>query len=73
MPLYEYRCETCEHLTEALRPMASANTPCDCPACGSPAQRVTSVFTPSASYARPTEMACAPTPCARPGGCGCHS
>ena len=35
MPIYEYTCEKCEHITEALRPMSRADNPLACEACGS--------------------------------------
>lgn len=36
MPIYEYRCETCDHELEALQKIADAPLT-DCPACGQPA------------------------------------
>lgn len=35
MPIYEYACEACGHITEALRRMADADAPQPCEACGS--------------------------------------
>jgi len=35
MPIYEYECEKCEHVTEALRAMAHADELWACEACGS--------------------------------------
>jgi putative FmdB family regulatory protein len=34
MPIYEYRCESCETRFEKLRPMREAEAPTDCPRCG---------------------------------------
>jgi len=45
MPVYEYRCEKCEHLTEALRRMSDADGEQACEKCGSTkTRRVQSVF-----------------------------
>lgn len=35
MPIYEYQCEKCSHVTEALRPMKDADEPISCESCGS--------------------------------------
>ena len=35
MPIYEYQCGKCGHVTEALRPMAEADGPMACEKCGS--------------------------------------
>ncbi|WP_163264737.1 FmdB family zinc ribbon protein [Chelativorans alearense] len=39
MPFYDYECGECGVFT-ALRPMAKAAEPCDCPECGASAPRV---------------------------------
>jgi putative FmdB family regulatory protein len=66
MPIYEYRCEECGHLSEALRAMAAADEPLACEACGSARTgRVHSVF--SAAVASRGECAAGPMPM---GGCG---
>lgn len=36
MPIYEYRCDACEHELEALQKMSDAPLT-DCPECGKPA------------------------------------
>jgi putative FmdB family regulatory protein len=36
MPIYEYRCEACDHEMDALQKMSDAPLT-DCPACGAPA------------------------------------
>ena len=35
MPIYEYECEKCDHVTETLRPMDRADESLACEACGS--------------------------------------
>ncbi len=35
MPVYEYECENCHRITEALRKMADVNAPLTCEHCGS--------------------------------------
>ncbi|MDX1682227.1 MAG: zinc ribbon domain-containing protein [Phycisphaeraceae bacterium] len=62
MPLYEYRCDHCQHLTEALRSMAAADDPLACEKCGrKETRRALSVFAAGKS----NDMS-APAP----GGCG---
>ena len=34
MPIYEYECDKCGHVTEALRPMSQADNPLVCEGCG---------------------------------------
>jgi putative FmdB family regulatory protein len=36
MPIYDYRCEACQHELEAIQKMSDAPL-LDCPACGKPA------------------------------------
>ena len=36
MPIYEYRCESCEHELEVMQKMSDAPLT-DCPSCGEPA------------------------------------
>lgn len=65
MPVYEYRCDDCRELTEALRRMADADDPQPCEHCGGETtQRVHSVFAAGASEADAGFEACPP------GGCG---
>jgi putative FmdB family regulatory protein len=40
MPLYEYYCEHCNGVFEALRPMHEASKPCPCPLCERDSQRI---------------------------------
>lgn len=35
MPVYEYACESCGHVTEELRRMSDADESCKCEGCGS--------------------------------------
>jgi putative FmdB family regulatory protein len=43
MPVYEYRCRTCDNLMELRRPFAESSAPATC-SCGAEARRVLSVF-----------------------------
>ncbi len=50
MPLYEYYCEHCNGIFEALRPMREASKPCPCPLCERDSQRIMPTsFAPSPS------------------------
>ncbi len=40
MPIYEYYCESCDGVFEALRPMREASYPWPCPQCSREAQRI---------------------------------
>jgi putative FmdB family regulatory protein len=40
MPLYEYYCEKCDKVFEALRPVAQSDSPAPCPDCGAQADRI---------------------------------
>ena len=42
MPAYDFRCTTCDHVFEVIRPVGTA-TPSPCPECGCDTKRV---FTP---------------------------
>jgi len=60
MPMYEYRCASCDEVTETLRPMAAADEPVECEHCGSKqTARMHSVFaaTTGGAEAMP-EMGC---------------
>ena len=35
MPIYEYTCDKCDHITEALRPMSRADGALACESCNS--------------------------------------
>jgi len=40
MPLYEYYCDNCDNLFEALRSISQSDQPAKCPNCGGPADRI---------------------------------
>ena len=40
MPLYEYHCENCDRVFEALRPLSEAGVAVTCPDCGRDADRI---------------------------------
>jgi len=44
MPLYEYYCESCNLIYEALRPIREASLPVACPECSRDGQRIMSTF-----------------------------
>jgi putative FmdB family regulatory protein len=75
VPLYEYRCRTCDATFEARRPMAESNAPATCPEGHDDAVRLLSVF---ASVGAATGSGGGPSPAPMPSGggcgpaCGCH-
>lgn len=44
MPVYEYYCELCNAVFEAIRPMREASVPVPCPECNRDAPRIMSSF-----------------------------
>jgi len=44
MPIYEYRCSSCNSKFELLRSLSKANEGAQCPRCHSPAERILSTF-----------------------------
>lgn len=71
MPVYEFRCTTCDARFEERRPMSGANEPATCPDGHAGAVRLLSVFASVGGNGSST--ASAPAPAARPsGGCGGH-
>lgn len=44
MPLYEYYCEPCNLIYEALRPIREASLPVPCPECSRDGRRIMSTF-----------------------------
>ena len=75
MPLYEFRCRTCDTTFELRRPMSEASDPASCPDGHEGAVRLLSVFaTAGASVGASSGGAPAPRPsgggCCG-GGCGC--
>lgn len=66
MPVYEYECGKCEHVTESIRRMADADGPIACESCGSTqTARKHSVF-----LAGKSESGGGAMPEAGPGACG---
>jgi len=75
MPLYEYRCPTCDRTFELLRPMRSSSEPALCPRGHAGATRVVSLVAARAwesgagnSFDAPAGGGCA---CASGGSCAC--
>lgn len=50
MAIYEYYCKKCSQEFEVARPMSEADKPAKCPKCGSPADKLPSVFGSTAGY-----------------------
>jgi putative FmdB family regulatory protein len=67
MPVYEYRCRTCDTRFEARRPMSEAAAPINCPDGHLDTTRLLSVF---ASVGHGATSPALPTG-GRPGGGGC--
>ena len=44
MPIYEYRCSSCNSKFELLRGLSKASEGTECPRCHSPAERILSTF-----------------------------
>lgn len=75
MPLYDYRCRTCQAVYELRRPMAEADRPSTCPEGHVGAVRLLPVFattTGSADSPAPGGACGAPVPGGCGGGCACH-
>jgi len=67
MPLYEYRCHTCDDVFELRRPMSESSAPADCPSGHADTVRLLSVFASAGASVGES----APSAAARPtGGCG---
>ncbi len=68
MPVYEYACPRCDHVTEAIRRMVDADAPLACESCGAEVQRQHSTFLAEASKPASNSQ-----PWAGSGGgdCGC--
>ncbi len=67
MPLYEFKCRTCDDTFEVRRPMSEAGDPATCPQGHDGAVRLLSVFASVGA----TGGAPSPAPAARPAGHGC--
>jgi putative FmdB family regulatory protein len=73
MPLYDYRCRTCEAVYEERRPMADADTPATCPSGHVGAARLLPVFATTGRGAEPGPgTGGAPPAGGCGGGCMCH-
>jgi putative FmdB family regulatory protein len=72
MPLYEYRCRTCDDVFEVRRPMSESNAPAECPSGHGETVRLLSMF--ASAGASPSAPSAAQTPAGGGccgGGCGC--
>jgi putative FmdB family regulatory protein len=70
MPLYEYRCRTCEDTFELRRSVEDANQPATCPDGHDGAVRLLSVFAAARAGAGGAAEARPAAPCG--GHCACH-
>ena len=50
MPIYEYRCPQCQTEFELKRPFSQASEPAPCPKCGTPGEKLVSVFASTFEY-----------------------
>ncbi len=69
MPLYEYRCRTCDATFEARRPMLEANAPVPCPDGHVDSVRLLSAFA-SVAAARERSAPASRVPCGA--HCACY-
>jgi putative FmdB family regulatory protein len=65
MPLYEYRCHTCDDVFELRRPMSESNAPASCPSGHADTVRLLSVFASAGAATAPVASSSRPV-----GGCG---
>jgi putative FmdB family regulatory protein len=78
MPLYEYRCRTCDDTFELRRAMSESSEPATCPSGHDGAVRLLSVFASvGASNGQSGGMSAGAAPAPSSGGgcgasCGCH-
>jgi len=72
MPLYEYVCPDCEVKFERLVSMADGHA-AECPTCGTPSDRILSVFAAFSSSAggEVASLAGGSCACSTGGACGC--
>jgi putative FmdB family regulatory protein len=71
MPIYEYRCQSCEVSFEAL--VTRSDPQAQCPSCGgNELAREMSVFASSAGNGSAQAAGPAPAPRGCGSGCGCH-
>jgi putative FmdB family regulatory protein len=76
VPLYEYRCRTCDETFERRRPMSESSAPAECSAGHVDSIRLLSVFASTGGAAAGSSSA-ATSGAPRSGGvcgsgCGCH-
>lgn len=50
MPIYEYRCPKCGKDFELMRPFSKADEAAPCPDCGSPGEKLISVFSSTVDF-----------------------
>jgi putative FmdB family regulatory protein len=75
MPLYDYRCRTCDTVYELRRTMHDADRPATCPAGHEGAVRLLPVFAATGLAETPASggMCGAPVAGGCGGGCACHA
>lgn len=73
MPLYDFRCRTCDETFEIRRPMSEASDPATCPQGHEGAVRLLSVFASvgASGSSAPTPTTPRPTGGGCGGGCAC--
>lgn len=72
MPLYEFRCKTCDDTFEVRRPMSEAGEPATCPDGHQGAVRLLSVFANVGGGASPAPAAAPRAGGGCGGACACH-
>jgi putative FmdB family regulatory protein len=72
VPLYEFRCKTCDDTFEVRRPMSQAGEPATCPDGHPGAVRLLSVFASVGGGAAPAPAATSKTGGGCGGACACH-
>jgi putative FmdB family regulatory protein len=70
MPVYEFRCRTCDTTFEARRPMAESNAAATCPDGHGDTVRLLSVFAAVGAAPASAPASGGGTPCGA--HCGCH-
>ncbi|HEY2214668.1 MAG TPA: zinc ribbon domain-containing protein [Acidimicrobiales bacterium] len=65
MPVYDFRCRTCDTVFDERRPMADADEPAACPQGHMGAVRLLPIFATTGLAAQPSTGGCG-------GGCACH-
>jgi len=50
MPIYEFRCTKCGQIFEEKRSFSESSAPATCLGCGSPAEKLVSVFASTAGF-----------------------